>query len=236
MSMQDMDANKQPMHDEAGTDPTSSTARGERPAFDWLSLGMAAVITAALSWTLWLRIGPGSWPDPPSPGDRAPLLMLKPIDGGEPVVLAGTRGKIVWLVFWSASRGDAGSVLLELAQIQRRFAASQHFQLLAVAIDEDLARARALLKQANLPAEVGVYLAPARTRRAFGAWDLPMHIVIDEQGMVAAVLGGKESGDPRRLGDRVQEWLKPLDPLGGNRFAGGLSPGQVLEILAWSRA
>ena len=201
--------------------PTTSEApsNGPRPSIDWLSLGMAVVITAAVTWTLWLRIGPGSWPDPPSPGTRAPLLMLKPLEGGEPILLAGTRGKIVWLVFWSARSDAAGAVLLEVAKIQRRFAASSHFQLLAIAIDDGVDRARSVLKQANLPAEVGVYLAPTRTRRAFGAWDLPLHVVIDEDGIVAAVVGGREGGDSQRLGDRVEEWLKPLDPLGGTRFA-----------------
>ena len=90
----------------------------------------------------------------------------------------------------------------------------------AVAIEADHPdRVRAVRSEAK--ASLPVYLAPAETRRRFGATakHVPFHVLIDETGHVGALARGDAPGDLDRLTRQAEQWLDEIEPLGPTRFA-----------------
>ena len=89
---------------------------------DGVTAIMVVVTAAALLGAAWLRTRRPTTDEPPAVGALAPPLRLLDLDTLEPVVLVGLRGKVVWVVFWSADSpygeiepGD-DRIGLELAQ------------------------------------------------------------------------------------------------------------------------
>src|SRR5437870_2539718 len=89
---------------------------------DWPSALMALVACAALGWVAWLRFGPGTPVAPPAVGAVAPPLRLLDLQQGQPLVLAGLRGRVVWLTFWSV---NSSTVKHDLSALE---AAWQHLK------------------------------------------------------------------------------------------------------------
>ena len=69
---------------------------------DGVTAIMIVVTVASLLGTVWLRTWRQPRDEPPAVGALAPPLRLLDLETLEPVVLVGVRGKVVWVVFWSA--------------------------------------------------------------------------------------------------------------------------------------
>jgi len=98
-------------------------------------------------------------------------------------------------------------------------------------------RVRAAL--AEIHAAVPAYLAGPETLRRFGAElaDPPLHLLVDGEGQIAALVRGAGQDTINRLAAQVQRWLEEMDPLGNARFAKtnaeGKGPGGPRGAIPW---
>jgi hypothetical protein len=191
-----------------------------RWSIDWLSALMATVTVAALLGAAWLRSGSFTSGRSLSVGDRAPLLQLVDLDSSEPVLIAGLKGNVVWIVFWSADRPAASSSLAAIAQATSRIRAHRRFNLLTAAVEiggPDRVREAVAKSGVELP----VYLASPDSLRKFGAAnaDPPLNVLIDADGTVIAIARGAGDATLDRLVEQAKGRLDELDPMGNTRFA-----------------
>jgi peroxiredoxin len=201
-----------------------------RRPFDATSAAMVTVTLAAILGTAWLRDGRSNGARPAVVGDLAPALHLLDLETGEPLVLAGTRGKVVWVSFWSAGSPKCESSLKELDQASRPLRVHGRFASVLAAVDSDQpARVRAAVSASGV--DLPVYLASAESRRLFGALDAssPVHVLIDADGRVIAIARGAGAQTFKRIADQAKRQLDELDPLGKTRFAGVHARGFRME-------
>jgi hypothetical protein len=188
--------------------------------FDWPSAVMATVAIAALLAAAWFRSGSTTKVKSISVGESAPLLRLTDLDSGEPLVMLGLKGKVVWLVFWSAGARDAPQSLAAIARASSKLRSHRRFAILTAAAEADNpGRVRAALaeSQSDLPA----YLASADNRLRFGAEnaDPPLHVLIDAEGQVLTIARGTSQSTLDRIADQARRHLDELAPADNTRFA-----------------
>jgi hypothetical protein len=198
----------------------AATEIRSRRRIDPMSALMIVMTAAGLLGAAWLRFGPSPLPSPPAVGGLAPPVQVLDLDSSEPMVLAGLRGKVVWIVFWSASSESGPATLPALDDVWNRLKAHKRFVLVAAAVETDQAdRVREMTSASrfNLP----VYLASPETRRRYGAEraDPPLHVLIDAAGHVIAIARGAGRPTIERIADQARRQLDELDPLGDTRFA-----------------
>lgn len=188
-----------------------------RKGIDWLSAVMALVTGVAVAWTVWLRYGPEAAVEPPAVGGRLPALRLQDARTGEPAILFGMQGRVVWVTFWSTR---AEPELSELTRVWKRLGSRRGFTMVAAAVDEPSAdRVRQILEKQG--SDLPIYRAPEETRRRFGVdgRNLPLHVLVDEQGTIGAVARGVGRETVTRLIEQAEAWLDEMEPLGKTRFA-----------------
>src|SRR4051794_39963244 len=89
---------------------------------DWLAVVMLVITIAALAGVAWLRYRARSSTEATAAaiGAEAPPLRLLDLKTSESLVLVGLRGRVVWVVFWSADSPDGASCLPELEAVWKR--------------------------------------------------------------------------------------------------------------------
>ena len=172
---------------------------------------MVGVTVASLLGAVWLRVRRMPENEPPAVGSLAPPLRLLDLETSEPIVLVGLRGKVVWIVFWSADSNSVGSSLAAIEPAWSTLKAQGRFAMVAAAVEADKpthVRAAAVASGVKLP----VYLASAETRRRFGARlaDPPLNILIDADGRIATIARGPArkqlTGSPTKLRGCSTSW------------------------------
>jgi hypothetical protein len=195
-------------------------AKQARPRrLDRASAIMAAIAAIALAATAWLRFRPAPMPEPPPVGSLAPLMKLTPVDA-EPVGPLGAPGKVTWLTFWSVRSDPKALVPLEAVWV--RLKDRPRFAMFAVAVEADGA-APVRSAKAAAGTTVPTYLADPATRRAFGVGRPPLHVLLDEEGRVAAVATGSDPATFDRLRRRAEALLQEIEPLGKERLASAVT-------------
>ena len=187
---------------------------------DRVSVLLALVTFVLVGWTAWLRFGPASRPEPPAVGQALPPLRLLDLETAEPLVLLGTKGKVSWIVFWSAGSPSGRASLAQLEGVWKRLKSHRRFTMVTAAANTDQPdRVRTALSEIH--AAVPAYLAGPETLRRFGAElaDPPLHLLVDGDGRIAALVRGAGQDTINRLETQVQRWLEEIDPLGNTRFA-----------------
>jgi hypothetical protein len=192
--------------------------RRRRP--DPVTAIMMVVTAAALLGAIWLRTKDTPGNEPPSVGAVAPPLRLLDLENSEPLMLVGQRGKVVWIVFWSAESpsGQASLAAIERASVPLR--ARRRFAIVAAAVDTDQpARVRAAVAESQV--KLPVYLASAETvgRYDVGAGFPPRHVLIDADGRIAAI--ARETGPQtiERIARQARRLLDEMGPVDDSRFA-----------------
>jgi hypothetical protein len=188
---------------------------------------MAVATASALGWFAWERLQAPPPRDPPRVGAVPPSLRLVDVETGEPLLLFGLRGKVVWVTFWSAQGTGSRTLLAELDRVEPRLHGRGRFTMVAVAADRDRpAAVRAVARRAR--AAVPVYLGTAETLRAYGAVPgrLPLHVLIDDDGRIGVVAQGSDAATVARLARQAEQWLDVAVPFGGAHFAGGGGGGR----------
>ena len=181
---------------------------------------MVVATALALAGTAWLRYGPVPQAEPPKVGATPPPLRLLDPVTGEPLVLIGLRGKVVWVSFWSAGTRPGRADLAAIDKVWDRLKTRSRFAMAAVAVEADRPeQVRAARSESR--ASVPVYLASPESIQSFGAVgaDLPLHLLIDDEGRVAAVARGRGGAILERLTRQAGDLLDALEPLGKPRFA-----------------
>ncbi len=198
---------------------------GARRRIDWIAAGMALVTGVALAWAAWLQFAPPTDPEPPSPGSFPPPLHLVDPADGEPVVPL-TRGKVLWLSFWSAASPTASMDLSRLERARARLKGRRGFLAIRAAVDAetpDRLRLATTLAGEGLP----VFATTPETRRAFGVGTPPLHILVGADGRVSAIARGWGDATLVRLSRQAEAAIDDLEPAGRARFAQRPSPPSV---------
>ncbi len=204
------------------SEPSKPQTNGSSPSFrlDRVSVLLVLVTLALVGWTAWLRFGPASRPQPPAVGQALPPLRLVDLETAQPRVLFGAKGKVSWVVFWSAGSPSGRAGLVQVEGVWKRLKAHRRFTMLTAAVNSDQPdRVRAALSEIH--AVVPAYLAGPETLRRFGAElaDPPLHLLVDGDGRIAALVRGAGQDTINRLAAQVQRWLEEIDPLGNTWFA-----------------
>jgi hypothetical protein len=187
---------------------------------DGVTAIMVVVTAVALLGAAWLRTRRPPADEPPAVGAIVPPLRLLDLETSEPVVLVGLRGKVVWVIFWSA---DSKSARSDLAAIESAWIALKtrgRFAMVPAAVETDKPdRVRAVT--AETATKLPVYLASAETRRRFGAGKAnpPLHVLIDAEGRIATIARGTSQQTIDRLINQAKKLLDELGPSDDTRFA-----------------
>lgn len=207
-----------PIDQETGQSLGSSKQPVRR--IDWPSALLAAIALAALGWATWRHLVRVDRQTPLAVGSYVPPFALLDLEKSERLLMAGQKGKIRWLVFWSADSNRGRDDLARLVPFWTRLRRHDRFSPVAAAVDFDRPdRVRSALSEihATFPA----YLAPAETLQRFGVRtsDPPLHVLVDAEGRIAVLARAESLEAIRRLAAQVQGWLDELDPRGPSRFA-----------------
>jgi hypothetical protein len=199
--------------DEASDIPT-------KRRIDGVTAAMVAVTAVSLLGAAWLRTRRLPENQPPAVGGLAPPLRLLDLETSEPIVLVGLRGKVVWVVFWSADSTSGGSSLAAIEPAWSTLKAQGRFAMVAAAVEADNpARVRAVTAASGV--KLPVYLASAETRRRFGVLqaDPPFNILIDADGLIDTIARGTSPQTIDRIAGKATRLLDELGPLDSTRFA-----------------
>jgi hypothetical protein len=192
----------------------------KRGKIDWASALMAVVTIVALLTAAWFHFRSATKVKSLAVGDPAPLVRLIDLDSSEPLLMLGLKGKVVWIVFWSAEAKDASKTLAAIARASSKIRAHRRFTMLTAAIEaEKPDKVRAVMTETGV--DVPVYLASADSRLRFGAEtaDPPLHVLIDAGGQVITIARGAGQSTLDRIVLQAQHRLDELDPEGNTRFA-----------------
>ncbi len=199
---------------------TQNDANSPSRRIDWLSVLLAAVTLVLVGGTAWLRFGPPSRPEPLAVGQSLPPLRLQDLETAEPRLVLGSKGKVTWIVFWSADSPSGSSALANFESAWKRLKLHGRLTMVSAAINsEQPERVRSTL--AEVHATVPSYIAGRETLKRFGVGlaDPPLHLLVDGEGKIAALVRGGSQEIINRLASQVLRWLEEIDPLGSTRFA-----------------
>jgi hypothetical protein len=207
---------------------TSRTqANGNSPShrLDRVSVLSALVTLVLVGWTAWLRFDPASRPEPPAVGLALPPLRLLDLETAEPLVLLGAKGKVTWIVFRSAGSPSGRASLSKLEGVWKRLKSHRRFTMATAAINSDQPVGCVELAMTHRSASRCVFTT------CFGAElaDPPLHLLVDGEGRIAALVRGAGQDAINRLAAQVQRWLEEMDPLGNTRFARTNPAGLALQ-------
>jgi hypothetical protein len=165
----------------------------------------------------WLQTRRSPENRPPTVGKMAPPLRLLDVETGEPIVLVGLRGKVVWVIFWSA---DAPSEKSGLASLEPAWKSlkTERFTMVAAALESDHPdRVRKAVAQCGVG--VPVFLASPESRRRFAVAETPLHVLIDSDGYIAALARGTNAQTIDRITKQAERLLEEMGPTEETRFA-----------------
>jgi hypothetical protein len=183
---------------------------------DLVNALLVMVTIIFLIGSCWIRFGTSTNRPSLAVGDLAPSLHLRDLNG-EPLIVLGLWGKVVWLTFWSATSREGLIVVDRLDQIWRGLDKEGGFASFSLVIDDvepEIVRDLIATRSLRLPA----YLASAETCRDYGAaaGDLPLHVVINDDGRILAITRGS---DLEEIEEMVKARLRVLHSAGGALFA-----------------
>ena len=207
---------------------TSRTqANGNSPShrLDRVSVLSALVTLVLVGWTAWLRFDPASRPEPPAVGLALPPLRLLDLETAEPLVLLGAKGKVTWIVFRSAGSPSGRASLSKLEGVWKRLKSHRRFTMATAAINSDQPVGCVELAMTHRSASRCVFTT------CFGAElaDPPLHLLVDGEGRIAALVRGAGQDAINRLAAQVQRWLEEMEPPGNTRFARTNPAGLALQ-------
>ena len=106
------------MHSEAGEPEEHKPAPHRR--MDRVSLLLALATLVIVGWTAWLRFAPASRPVLRPSARSCRRCRLIDLETAEPLILLGLKGKVVWVVFWSAGTPSGDASLSRLESVWKR--------------------------------------------------------------------------------------------------------------------
>lgn len=142
-------------------------------------------------------------------GERAPEFHAPSLDGKGGVSLGDYRGKVVYLDFWASWCAPCLVSLPILEELRREFPADR-FQILAVNVDREPAKARSFLRKRKIgyPSATD---PDGRIPETFGLETMPTSYLIDGKGVVRHVHTGFRKGDVGDIRARIRGLLSEVE-------------------------
>ena len=138
-------------------------------------------------------------------GQPAPQFTLPSLQQDQPVSLQKFSGKVVYLDFWASWCAPCRTSFPLLNKLHQKLK-GQGFEVVAINLDEDKAKAEAFLKE--IPVEFTIL------RDAKGEWSdkyvvesMPTSFIIDKQGVIQNIHKGFTSDDINELEHKITELL-----------------------------
>lgn len=173
--------------------------------------GAAAVlvVVGVVAAGVWLVSQPAHEGDAPHARLEAPDFSLTDVDGTTRT-LSAFRGRVVLLNFWATYCTGCKIEMPWFVEFHHRYSA-HGLEVVAVAIDDSLETLHPYLQQHPVPFPVVV--GDAQTARAYNLSALPLTLLLDRDGRIAAShLGIVDRDDWER---RIRELLGPATPPAG---------------------
>ncbi|MGH0033529.1 MAG: TlpA family protein disulfide reductase [Myxococcota bacterium] len=159
---------------------------------------------AALA-ALWLTtLAPAAWSL--GPGEKAPEFTAPRLDRGGQVQLSDYRGKVVYLDFWASWCGPCLVSLPLLEEMRRDFPADE-FQIVAVNLDTETAKAKRFLAKTRVGYPSATDPNGSIPER-FGLETMPTSYLIDRSGVVRYVHAGFKKTDIEEIRGRVRDLVE----------------------------
>ncbi len=159
-------------------------------------LPLACTLLAASFWTL------ADAANALTEGDKAPAFAAKSLTGNGNLSLAKYRGKVVYVDFWASWCGPCNKSLPLLAELRKEFPRDQ-FEVLAINVDKDLDKARALLSKHDIQYP-SVSDPQGQLPETFGLKTMPTSYLIDRKGVIRHVHKGFRPTDMDGIRARVK--------------------------------
>ncbi len=139
-------------------------------------------------------------------GDFAPDFSAPRLDKSGQVKLSGYRGKVVYLDFWASWCGPCLVSLPLLEEMRKKFPADE-FQIVAVNLDTEPAKAKRFLKKR--PVGYPSATDPAgKLPEMFGVETMPTSYLIDRNGVVRYVHAGFKKQDISEIQSLVRDLVE----------------------------
>jgi thiol-disulfide isomerase/thioredoxin len=141
-------------------------------------------------------------------GEVAPQFSAPRLVGEGALSLGAYRGKVVYVDFWASWCAPCLVSLPALEELRKEFPADR-FQILAVNLDREPARARSFLRKHKIgyPSATD---PEGRIPERFGLETMPTSYLIDAQGVVRHVHNGFRKGDVDDLRTRIRSLLSEV--------------------------
>jgi thiol-disulfide isomerase/thioredoxin len=136
-------------------------------------------------------------------GAPAPSFSAPALAGGGNVSLSAYHDKVVYLDFWASWCPPCLESLPQFEQLRAEFPANR-FQIVAVNLDKDPAKARAFLAKHPVGYPSGSD-PDGKIPGSFGLKTMPTSYLIDERGVVRYVHEGFRKGDLEEIRSQIRE-------------------------------
>ncbi len=110
---------------------------------------------------------------------------------GQPVELAGLRGKVVLLNFWATWCPPCKAEMPDLDALQREYGAEKGLVVLGVNVEEDPATVKAFAEQLGLSLPIVLDRNSRVTTQLFGVRPLPTSFIVDREGFIRDAWSGQ---------------------------------------------
>ncbi|HTO52319.1 MAG TPA: TlpA disulfide reductase family protein [Myxococcota bacterium] len=164
--------------------------------------GFRALLSAAAAALLGLAAGPARAVDA---GQPAPAFSAHALDGESTLSLSNYKGKVVYLDFWASWCGPCQAAMPVIESLRNEFPADQ-FQVLAVNVDQDPAKAKAFLERRKV-GYPSVSDPEGRLPATYGLKTMPTSYLIDRNGVVHSVHAGFKPSDAEGLRSEIRALL-----------------------------
>jgi len=138
-------------------------------------------------------------------GQPAPSFSARALEGDSTLSLSNYKGKVVFLDFWASWCGPCQTAMPLIESLRNEFPADQ-FQVLAINVDQDPAKAKAFLERRKV-GYPSVSDPEGRLPATYGLKTMPTSYLIDRNGVVRAVHAGFRQSDLDGLRAEIKRLL-----------------------------
>lgn len=139
-------------------------------------------------------------------GQTAPQFTLPTLAQDKPTTLDSFKGKVIYLDFWASWCAPCRTSFPLLNKMHEKLKA-QGFEVVAVNLDEDKAKAEEFLKEIPVSFTVLREANAGEWSDKYGVESMPTSFIIDKQGVIQNIHKGFTSNDISELEHKVTELL-----------------------------
>jgi len=138
-------------------------------------------------------------------GQPAPSFSARALEGDSTLSLSAYKGKVVFVDFWASWCGPCQAAMPVIESLRNEFPADQ-FQVLAVNVDQDPAKAKAFLERRKV-GYPSVSDPEGRLPATYGLKTMPTSYLVDRNGVVRFVHEGFRPSDADKLRAEIRGLL-----------------------------